>query len=396
MVAQDLRKIQNKRLNPYKGLIIDVPTWVSAHDYHRQNQRLHAMSSHRHGVVTGLEVVAWDPPDNSVFIYPGIAVDPEGNTMVVPEPQRFYLNTAETGTSRLIVRYSEIGQDMTEIPGEGKSHPLYIMEGFRVEERREDLLQPHVELARILVSEKDGTVKDAYDPSFPGSNEIDDRFRTVSGPRPVGEITIGVLAYPSAAPVEGWDCHRQGIFSLVRSIRETTGYTVRLRDRVELQDELRDCDLLLMAGHEEFQLSDAEAEVLTGFFDRGGILFAEACSGGGKKQQQQDRAKGFRSAIAGMCVSLGRNLRPMERQHPAFRSYHVFGSPPAGQDGAAVVMENDCIIYSDADYGCVWQGGRREQPVARGIVRDALEFGANIAIYSQRRARLKALKLGGT
>ena len=46
-----------RRLNPYRGLVIDVPTWSAAHDYHSTQRRLHATAMHRAGVITGLEVV---------------------------------------------------------------------------------------------------------------------------------------------------------------------------------------------------------------------------------------------------------------------------------------------------------------------------------------------------
>jgi hypothetical protein len=390
MVARDITKRERKRLNPYKGLIIDVPTWVGAHDYHRDQQRLHAVSVHRHGIATGLEVVAWDPPDNSVVVYSGIAVDPDGNTMVLPEPQRFYLSTEEEGLARIILRYSEIEQDMTTVPGEAKSHPLHILEGFRMEERREEPNEPHVELARVAISAKGTTIKDAGDPVLPGPGEIDNRYRTLAGPRPAGEITIGVLAYPKGKPVSGWDCHRQGVFNLVQSIRNNTGYAVKLVEMVGLDSEIRDCELLCMTGHEEFSLSEPEEEILTNYFNRGGVLLGEPCAGG-----QKGGAKGFRSSFAALCTKLKSDLRPMEMDHPVLHSYQVFGQLPPGPDGAAVIMNNHGVIYSDADYGCVWQGGRQDKPLSRGTIRDALEFGANIAIYSHVRARVQSLKLAG-
>ncbi|RLC96298.1 MAG: hypothetical protein DRI40_03550 [Chloroflexi bacterium] len=390
MATPQIIKRERKRLNPHKGMIIDVPTWVGAHDYHRDQQKLHAVSMHRHGIATGLEVVAWDPPDNSVVIYPGIAVDPEGNTIVVPEPQRFYLNTEEKGTARIILRYSEIDQDMRTLPGEVKAHPLYILEGFRIEERREEPQEPHLELARVQIGGKGTAIKDAEDPAFPKPGEVDIRYRSISGPMPEGEIVIGVLAYPKGGPAAGWDCHRQGVFNLAQSVRNTTGYTVKLLETVGLDSAIRDCQLLFMSGHQEFSLSEPEEEVLVNYFNRGGILFAEACSGG-----EKGGAKGFRSSFAALCTKLKRDLRPLEPDHAVLHSYHIFGQLPPGPDGAAVVMKNHGVIYSDADYGCVWQGGRQDNPMARGAIRDALEFGVNVAIYSHLRARTQGLKLAG-
>ena len=393
MAEKETTGLQRKRLNPYKGLIIDVPIWASAHDYHREQQKLHTLSLHRPGVATGLEVVSWEPADNSVVIYPGIAVDPEGNTIVVTEPQRFYLNMDEKGLARIILRYSEIEQDMIEVPGEVKPHPLYILEGFRIEERREEPGEPYIELARVAIEGKGKSVKDADDPSLPGSNELDTRYRTTSGPKPEGELTMGILVYPGDNPVSGWDCHRQGVLNLAQSIRRSTGYIVKVMDMLKLDEGIKGCDLLFITGHEEFSLSEVEEEALTNYFDRGGILFAEAC--GGITGSKSGGAKGFRSSFAGLCDKLGRNLRTIEMDHPVFHSYHIFGSLPPGHDGQAVVMMNNGIIYSDCDYGCVWQGGRKDNLLPRGNIRDAIDFGINIALYSHQKSRLQELKLGG-
>jgi len=108
MPLEDFLKSQRRRVNPYKGLVIDVPIWADAHNYHREQQRLHALSMHGYGVVTGMDVVAWNPPDNSVVIYPGVAIDPDGNVIVVTEPQRFNIRTEESGIAYVAVEYSEI------------------------------------------------------------------------------------------------------------------------------------------------------------------------------------------------------------------------------------------------------------------------------------------------
>lgn len=393
MPARDLSKFQRKRLNPYKGLVIDVPIWSDAHNYHRDQQRLHALSSHQYGIVTGLEVVAWAPPDNSLVVYPGVAIDHEGNTIVVSQPQRFYVRVEEMGMARIAIRYSEIVPEPVAKPAEGKSQPLYITEAFRIEEQRVRPTEAYIELARIHLADEGRTVRDATDLYHPSYNEIDMRYRTVSGAKPGGEISIGLLSYPIGKAVEGWDSHRQGISNLIQSIQQSTSYAARLVDAVELKNEILDCDLLCMIGHREFQLSEPERKILNNYFKRGGTLFAEPCPGPGGAQQ--DQVKGFRTSFANLCDQLGQRLRTLEREHPVFRSGYVFGAPPPGPNGTAMVMGNESIIFSDSDYGCAWDGGHKDQPLARQAIRDALEFGANIAIYSRQRARLQAIRIVG-
>jgi len=394
MPARDLSKFQRKRLNPFKGLVIDVPIWSDAHNYHRDQQRLHALSSHQYGIVTGLEVVAWNPPGNSLVVYPGVAIDHEGNTIVLSQPQRFYVRAEEKGMARVVIRYSEITPEVTAKPGTGRAEPVYITEAYRIEEQRQRPTEPYIELARVNIGDESKSIRDAVDLYQPRHNEIDTRHRTISGAKPGGEISIGLLSYPVGKATAGWDSHQQGVLNLVQSIQQSTAYAARLVDAVELNSEIVDCELLCMAGYGEFQLSEAERKMLNNYFKRGGILFAEACPGPGG--EHQDQLKGFRTSFANLCDQLGRPLRTMEREHPVFHSCYAFGSAPPGRDGNAMVMGDESMIFSDADYGCVWEGGRKGQTLSRQVIRDALEFGTNIAVYSRHRARLQAIRIMGS
>jgi hypothetical protein len=43
------------------------------------------------------------------------------------------------------------------------------------------------------------------------------------------------------------------------------------------------------------------------------------------------------------------------------------------------------MIYSGSDYGCAWQGGHKDDPLARDIIRSAFEIGINIVTYAYKR-----------
>lgn len=387
MAGQDFSGFQRKRLNPFKGLVIDVPKWVDAHSYHSDKQRLHSMSLHRPGIVTGLEVVAWNPPDNSVVIHPGIALDTEGNTIVVPEVQRFQVNTAEKGTTHIIIRYSEIGQDITEIPGESKTQPLYIVEAFRIEEVRHEIGETDIELARINIGGRGTTIKDAADLLNPGHNEIDRNYRFVSGPRSEGYIVVGLVDIP------GWERHQEGISNLVRFIRRNTNFRATSRGPFSLTEEIKDCDLLYISGSDKFEFTEEQESILKGFVGRGGVILGEACSEGG--EEEKERGKAFRQAFGSLSQKLGANMRSVEWGHPVLKSYHVFSDVPVGLDGPALLAEDQGIIYSDGDYGCLWRGGRADRSVPRQTIRDALELGVNIALYAHQRTSYHTLKVFG-
>ncbi|MDY6918306.1 MAG: hypothetical protein SVP26_10255, partial [Chloroflexota bacterium] len=196
MPLEDFFKYQRRRINPFKGLVIDVPTWADAHSYHRDQQRLHAVAMHQHGIVTGLEVFAWNPPDNSVVIYPGIAVDAQGNTIVVSEPQRFYIRTEEQGTAYVVMDYREVPQEMAQSLDGGKTEPVYILEAYRIGEQRSAPEGTQIEVARIAVSGDKAGITDAVNPMSPDANEIDGRYRPLAGPARRGEIGVGVADLP--------------------------------------------------------------------------------------------------------------------------------------------------------------------------------------------------------
>jgi len=393
MPVRDLSRYQRKRLSPFRGLVIDVPVWNDAHNYHRDQHRLHTMSSHSCGVVTGLEVVAWNPPDNSVVIYPGVAVDDEGNTIVLPQAQRFYIKTEERGLALITVRYSEIAPEVAAKTVEEELKPAYTTEAYRIEEQRHRPAEAFIELARLDIEGDSRTIRDPADPYTPGHNEIDMRYRTVSAAKPAGEIRIGLLRYPVGEKATAWKSHETGVLNLVQSIQQNTAHAVRLIDAVDLKSEILDCDLLIMTGYGEFHLSDGERQILVNYFKRGGVLFAEPC--GGCAGGRQDLVTAFRSSFADLSGQMGHTLKTLERGHPVFRSYHIFGSPPPGSDGNTALLGDESIIFASSDYGCAWQGGRDGQPLARQAIRDTLEFGTNIAAHARRRSRMQAIRVIG-
>ncbi len=385
MLVRDVSSLQRRRLNPYKGLVIDVPKWVDAHGYHSDQQKLHAMSLHRPGIVFGLEVVAWNPPDDSVVIYPGLALDHEGNMIVVPEVQRFQVKAGEKGTTHLVIRYSEVGQDVAEVPGESKTQPLYILEAFRIEEMRQAPGEAEIELARIVTGAKGGAIKDAADRLKPGANEIDSNYRRMAGPRSQGNVTLALVDIP------GWERHSEGVMNLVRYVNNSTSYHAHFTGAVGLAGQVGDCDLLFMCGSEKFQLSEDEVKAVVGFLGRGGVLVGEACGEGGEGQKESGKA--FRQAFSGLSQTVERTLRTVERGHPLLTAHFIFSGAPAGVDGPALLMEDGGMAHSDGDYGCLWKGGRSDRPIDRQQIRDAFEFGTNMVVYAHERRRRQELKL---
>ncbi len=175
MALNDIIKFQLKRVNPFQGLVIDADTWRDAHNYHRDQQRLHVLAFHKTGIVEGLEVTANKPADLSVIIHPGVAVDPEGNIIINSQEQRYQLQTSQKGVIYLVIQFREVPAEPYQPPEGGQ--PTRILEAYRIEEREKLPAEPYLELARIDFDPSESAIRDAKSPAHPGKNGIDLRFR---------------------------------------------------------------------------------------------------------------------------------------------------------------------------------------------------------------------------
>ncbi|MCH8062978.1 MAG: hypothetical protein IH861_10795, partial [Chloroflexi bacterium] len=79
-----------------------------------------------------------------------------------------------------------------------------------------------------------------------------------------------------------------------------------------------------------------------------------------------------------------------------FTSHYLFAQAPDGPDGSGVIVAGDGLIYSDSDYGCLWDGGRPDVPASREAIRSALELGTNLGVLSSSRVRTQSVRMTET
>ena len=133
MDMKDIIKFQYKRVNPFPGLAIDADTWRDAHNYSRDQQRLHNLVFHQVGITQGLEVTSNEPQDLSVNIHPGIAVDPEGNIIIVQNIYHYQIQNRNKKMAYLIIQFREVLEGPYQPPEGGQ--PTRIVDGYRIQER---------------------------------------------------------------------------------------------------------------------------------------------------------------------------------------------------------------------------------------------------------------------
>lgn len=371
-----------KRVNPFRGLMVDETTWADAHDYHRSQLRLHLLNGHGWGVVEGLEVVADQSAPNRLAVRPGVAIDSDGRALVLARELRLSV-TAEAGATLYIsLRMREELADPQRFWND-------LDEYTRVVERCEVIAQriqagpPAMELARVVTA---GSVRDAVDPLNPQAGEIDLRFRERVAVRPRAEIGVAQLVTEGSEGDQVTVTHRLGLRYLLREIGLTTVYRPRWAGICQPGEAIPAVSLLYITGPGGFTIDDpATLTQLREFLDGGGVLMADVC--------QTGKAAEFAAAAERLARALGRQPQPVGRWHPVLTARHLFNEPPlAGK--VMTLTEGGGFVLSTVDYGCAWQGGREGQSLGREAIRASLELGVNVAVYARRRQQpLEAIDL---
>lgn len=371
MKTQDL--IQNfpmKRIKPVDGMAVTAEVWDAAHEYHRQNSRFQTLLFHGWGIVSGLEVLASDPPDTSVYILPGIAIDPAGRTIILPQPVSYDIGNDMEGQLYLLLSYGESSSGATSAeyqPG----MPTYSQAEFSLAARASIPAAPCIELGRVLRRSRKDIFRDAVNPAQPGFNEIDLRFRREL--RGAQELEAAVCYLGN-----GEKRHGRGLVLLAQTLTATGLANLQVRDDVLLVPGVEANDLIYLVGEGKFELAAGVANGLANFVTRGrGTLLIEAVD--------PAAAESFSSLLNGFKGA----LTPLTLGHPLLTRPNVFALPPAGYDPSQPpeVQAGDGIIFSRANYGLLWQGLSASGSPGRELIRAAVEWGQNLAAYAASRRR---------
>ncbi|HEY3078657.1 MAG TPA: FHA domain-containing protein, partial [Chloroflexota bacterium] len=290
-----------RRVNPFRGLMIDAETWADAHDYHRDAARLHMLGAHGSGIVQGLEVVK-DPSATDVLVVrPGLAIDQAGRALLLTQEVRLVV-VGHEGQRRYVVASYDEELAAPQFDWSDRAEQTRVVERCRIALERRPAPPPSIELARLEVQHP-ALLQDAIDPINPGPDEIDLRFRPQLAVRPRPEIGVAQLALPGDDAAEAVPGHRLGLRFLMREIGLTTPYRPRWLGLVRLGDELPPAGLLYFSGVEGFTPDDGAIEGLRRFLESGGVLFADPCLA---------RASGQRFAVAvrDLAQRLGPEPRP--------------------------------------------------------------------------------------
>jgi hypothetical protein len=365
--------LPRQRVRAVDGMAVTAEVWEESHEYHRLLLRLHALLQHGSGIVGGLDVIASDPADSSVYVLPGLAIDGIGNLIILPEPRAYDLGGAE-GLLYLIVSYTE-SRPQTTARRVQEDAPLYVQSQFTLEAVAKLPSTPHVELARIHRRGQTSPITTAKEFAQPRVNEIDLRFRTLVGQPNVMRAMLGVVTLRGAESTR----HGEGLANVAASMRQNPHVQVWVDRGLTLAADLGQYDLVYVVGRDAVQLTSDEMNALYTYWQGGGVIFFESCRAG-----QTDGDPGADVVFRDLLAAFGTRLEPMPPTHALFAAPNLFAQPPDGFEtrGAPALLAAERVIMSTFDYGCMWRGERRGRQAQRGEIRNALEFGANVVHWA--------------
>jgi hypothetical protein len=358
-----LTRFRLRRVNPYRGLVVDENTWAEAHDYHRDHLRLHALAFHSAGVVAGLDVRPTPSQAGSVDIGAGVALDGEGNMIVVGQDRRVAFDGIEPGDVYIVLSYLE--NRVNADAGAPKGAPANrIVESYKIEPQNKPAEEPAIELARMRWTAVEAQLKPADDASNPIPDEIDMRYRPTARTARPAVISVGVVAG------EGNGARMHGVTNLMREIDSVNGYQSRFRGNINLDDGPGGSDLIVLSAP---VTGEAALTTLASHLGRGGALLADVCS--------TTAGEDFAKAVQHIAERLGLRLKALDAKDPLLNTRYPFAEPPDGA-GKGSVTSSGRFVLSQRDYCCAWSGACDKNALPRETVRASLEWGVNLAVAS--------------
>lgn len=367
------------------GLLLTAERWQRAHDYTRQRQNLHYQSLNQPGIVCGLgvrtipapETVSAEYRDNRwVQIQPGIAIDLEGNLIIVPEPINFRIATElkelEPVTVYLVAQYRD--------PDRLGSSPdqEVVQETFRIDERSSPPRSSDVELCRILLVTQQTLISTPTDVFFPGYGGLDLRYRRQAQARPQGLVQIAQINHDDE------NCS-QNFFNLTYFLRAVEDIYPPLRGtetvpQVTWDDDLYPYELLYLTGRKGLSLNTHQFSMLSRYLKIGGTLLVDAPS----------EATGLIQSVQTLAQTLQmplKSLKESRRDHPLRIKPFLFSALPMVDKTRLQILCGGGIILSIGNLASSW-GLDEELMRSRTEIRTAQELGINILHFAWKRRQM--------
>lgn len=272
-----------QRLHVTDGLLMNAERWRLAHQYHRQHHRFQYQALQEPGIIYGLGVRVIDPPQvrsqyrdrRWLEVQPGIAIDHQGNFIVVTEPISFRLASVNYQAMPLTVYLVIRHVDPETL--RHKSETALLQESFRLDEKATPPQSRDVELCRFTLPPHDPegsdiTLQVAADVFEPAPCEPNFLGRPLVRSRPQGFVHIGLDA--QSCPADGMNPFAPLLEAVALTHPQLRGRAVSAPITPD-PDRPPDCELLYVALTPEMTIDDQMLGAWRAYIEIGGTLFFE-------------------------------------------------------------------------------------------------------------------------
>ena len=367
-----------ERLNAIDGLLINAERWHKAQEYHRQRQNFHYQALHQPGIVCGLGVklITADSQVPQVYkdgrgiqIQPGIAIDLQGNPIIVPQAQNLHIDKLpqqDAFTVYIVVDYRD-PQDL-----DISSTQEMLQEKFRFDVKVRPPNDLEIEICRIIFpANRDLKISLAKNILRPGYNNLDFRYRQLATLRPQETIKIAQLRHSDPAYGENFanlDYLLKAISGLYPQLKASKSVGL-----VAVSDpELQGYDLLYLTGQNSTIEDSKEIAALQEYLSTGGVLLIDGLNG----------ANDFKTSALELTKKLGYSLKPLSKNNDLRREPFLFAALPQNlsEQPLQIVCDRG-IIMIYGNLASLW-GIDEQLSLSREQIRAGQELGINILHYA--------------
>jgi hypothetical protein len=375
------------------GLMINADKWQRAHNYHQQKQNMLFQALHQPGIVVGLGVHLIAAPEDTAAQYrdqrwleiqPGIAIDLNGNLIIVPEAVPFHIASGDTANPQPMMVYLT----MSFVDPRGlvrREESEVAQEMFRIDEKTSSPSEAELEVCRIQIQPGAVELQRPLEVLYPGTNQIDLRYRLSAKGRPQAIAKVALIDQGKGTNLRLYLDNLSSLLDaldpLYPSLQGDTLMHIPLS--YESVEHLRDCNLAVIPGEQILTFENEKISLLRDYLSNGGAALVEI-----KENEEQ-----ILGALKELAYGLGSSLDPLHqlpRKHPLKTKPFLFSALPSLFGQEIQMFCGSGIIAVIGDLSSAW-GASAASGLTRENIRASHELGINILSYASRRKILKQL-----
>jgi hypothetical protein len=373
--------------------MIDADKWQRAHGYHQQKQNMLFQALHQPGIIVGLGIHLIEAPEDTpaqyrdsrwLEIQTGIAIDLNGNLIIVPEPIPFRIASGETSTPQPLTVYLTVSYvDPKRLVRRETAEVAREM--FRIDEKTSPPVDAEIEVCRIQIQPGAVELRRPIEVLSPGTNQVDLRYRRNAKVRPQAIVRVALI---DSGKGPGLRFYHDSLTFLLEAL-EALYPSLQGDDVIHVPlsyegvEHLRECDLAVLPGEQVLTLENENIALLRDYLNSGGAVFVEI----------RENEKQVLAALEELVYGLGATLNPLHqlpRKHLLKTTPFLFSALPMILERKVQLFCGGGIIATVGDLSAAW-GANEALDLTRNDIRTAHELGINILNYASFRKHLRQL-----